>query len=631
MSKGTLFTRNGWQYEVLQDGVDFIEKQKSCIRPQGEKRCIDIEKALKLNLIRKIGRPSDSAKMDIGTLLPLSYVAKETNVEELDCKCKEITEHLPTYDSLAKFVARDENTFYMPVDELRAQVFLAHGLIYPAVYDKAVSASNFNDIQRDFPTALTLFRKPYPIKKKQLLLKLLLQPDEVEEAHRLSGGLQLSVPLPISRLTGIGISSEEGELPRYVAGWIKPDVPVPSHLFAVTQADYMEENILPAILHEHSIQILEINDSIRKFDRYMGLIAFLRNAGRYFSRFTGYYSDYPEAFFSLYDEILRNQEVYPTKQFGTTAFLMALMDQEAQLSSVATNVLSLVTAADAYIEKERARLLAKEIYIMADENEEIGKAFHTLFSGDYRSAIRLLQQPEFPLEARILAVLFKFSSRQSNDHRTIKQRLHEDWAKPEQVIPVLGTMGAYYGYTALDAKETSLYSVHPLLKTLVEQNPEIKFHLHTSFERQLIETLYQRAFFHRVPDNTKTKLYEKVPTTTISTAPSPPGDLVKDQSYRIHDLFVRRYKVTTIGTIIQYIRDLKADYVDERTELGRYLLSHCFFLADEFEISRKSGKDILRFRITKNRLETLLIDRRINVNYSVIKTAIEEDIKKSVI
>jgi hypothetical protein len=192
-------------------------------------------------------------------------------------------------------------------------------------------------------------------------------------------------------------------------------------------------------------------------------------------------------------------------------------------------------------------------------------------------------------------------------------------------------MGAYYGYTALDAKEAALYSVHPLLKTLVEQNPEIKFHLNTLFERQLIETLYQWAFFHRVPDSSMMKIYEKIPPVTVSAFSIPPGDLVKDRSVKIQDLFIKRYEVTTKGRIIQYIRDLKVDFIDERSELGRNLLLHCFFLADEFEVSRKNGKDTLRFRITKNRLENLLVTERINANYRVLKTAIEEDIKKAII
>ena len=240
----------------------------------------------------------------------------------------------------------------------------------------------------------------------------------------------------------------------------------------------------------------------------------------------------------------------------------------------------------------------------------------------------MLQQSRFPSEAGILAAVFKFSSRQSNDHRTVKQRLHEDWANPEQVIPVLGVLGTYFGYTALDAKETSLYSLHPLVKPLVEQHPEIKFHLHTLFERRMIEALYQWAFFHRIPDKGIIDLYAKMPDAATPLTSRPPGMLVSDRSYRVHDLVVRRYEVTIIGRIIQILRGLKNDSVDERSELGKYLLSQCFFGADEFEISRKGGKDTLRYRISKNRLVDLITDGRINVNPRVLETAIEEDTKK---
>lgn len=628
MQKGSIFSRNDQQYEVLQDGLDFMEKQKSCILPQGERRCIAIEKALKLGLIREIGRAAGATVGETDILLPLSYPDEKEQRDE--SPYKEVTESSDIYVVPAKPRGVDQAEFFMPVDQLRAQVFLAHGLIYPATYDKAATSSNFDDIQKRAHADLMLFATPCPIKKNQLLLRILLHPDEVADCNRTSDTFLFPMPLPISRLVGIEISPEQGALNRYVDGWVKPDVPVPRHIFSMAQAGPTElsESVLPEVPQERSKQILDVEDSIRKFDRYMGLIAFLRNAGRYFSSITGCYTDYPEAFFALCSAMMRDPEVRPAQNSVADPLLMAMLDQEARLTPPGKDMLSLVTAPDAYIEKDRARSLAMEIYKSAYENEDLGQAFKTLFLGDYRSAIQVLQQSRFPSEAGILAALFKFSSRQSNDHRTIKQRLHEDWATPEQVIPVLGVIGAYYGYTALDAKETSLYSLHPLIKPLVEQHPEIKFHLHTLFERRMIEALYQWAFFRRVPEKSMINLYTKIPAVATPSTAGPRGVLVRDRSYRVHDLIVRHYEVTIIGKIIQHLRDLKGDSVDERSELGRCLLSQCFFLADEFEMSRKSGKDTLRYRISKNRLVDLIADGRISMNPRVIETAIEEDAKK---
>jgi len=524
----------------------------------------------------------------------------------------------------------DRSLFYMPVDQLRTQVFLAHGLIYPATWDKAIGSSDFDDIQRHFPTVLTLFTAPQPINKNQHLLGILLLAEEVKACRGTSAVLRYPLPLPISRLASIGISPEQGDLNRYIAGWIKPDVPVPRHLFSIAPSIAQGlDDAIEWITQEYDIQSKEVENSISKFDRYMGLVAFLRNADRYFSVKTGCYADYPEEYFCLCAAITGDASCNPHKHCHADTLLLSLLDREDRLSEVIKEIRSLVIAYDAFIEKDRARTLAMEIYKTTGEQEEVGQAFKSLFSGDYRSAIQVLRHAKFPYEARVLAALFKYSSRQSNDHRNVKQRIHEDWLNSRQIVPILGTLGAYYGYTALDAKETGLYAVHPLLKPLVEQNPEIKFHLQTLFELQLIESLYQWAFYQRVPDKYMLSLYDKLPISAVPIALGTPGRLINDHSYRAHDLFVRRFEISTIGKIIHYIKHMKADAVDERSELGRCLLAQCFFLADEFELSRKRGQDILHFRISKDRLADIIESGQITVNTRIIDIAIEEDSKKS--
>ncbi|HQP56930.1 MAG TPA: hypothetical protein PLN83_12535 [Syntrophorhabdus sp.] len=627
MKKGEMFSQNGKTYEVLQDGLDFVHNQKACIRPQGEKRCIPLEKALKSNLIREAGQSEDSRKEETNPQLPFY---ESGTIHKIITLYEKIIEPVKATDGSTNVSNGARSLFYMPVDQLRTQVFLAHGLIYPAIWDKANGSSDFDDIQRHAPTVLTLFAAPQPINKNQHLLGILLLPEEVKAYIGTSAILRYPLPLPISRLVSIGISPEQGDLNRYIAGWIKPDVPVPRHLFSIAPAVYRgADGAVEGITQDYGIQSKELEDSINKFDRYMGLVAFLRNADRYFSVKTCCYADYPEEYFGLFAAITGDASFNPHKHSHVDTLLLSLLDREDGLSEVAKNIRSLVIANDAFIEKERARTLAMEIYKTTGEQEEVGQAFKNLFAGDYRSAIQVLRQAKFPYEAGVLAALFKYSSRQSNDHRNIKQKIHEDWLNPRQIVPILGALGAYYGYTALDAKETSLYAVHPLLKPFVEQNPEIKFYMQTVFELQLIEAIYQWAFYQRLPDKNMLRLYDKPPISAVPMASGKPGRLVNDRSYRVCDLFVRRFEITIIGKIIHYIKSTKDDSVDERSELGRCLLAQCFFLADEFELSRKRGQDILHFRISKDRLADLIESGQITVNSRIIEIAIEEDSKKS--
>ena len=56
-------------------------------------------------------------------------------------------------------------------------------------------------------------------------------------------------------------------------------------------------------------------------------------------------------------------------------------------------------------------------------------------------------------------------------------------------------------------------------------------------------------------------------------------------------------------------------------------MSQCFFLADEYEISKKAGKQVLRYKIAKSKVIELITDQRITVNPRVLDAALEEDCK----
>lgn len=520
-----------------------------------------------------------------------------------------------------------ENCFYLPVDQIRAQVFLAHGLIFPALYDRAASR-DFDDDQAKAPSRLAFSATPPPIGKNQLLLRVLLRPDEVGEAECLRDLLRFPKPLPISRMVGIEVPPEAGDLDSYAAGWLSPDVPVPRHLFSLARVQ--PEGITedgskePAAGSEETDPAIE--EAIGRFDRYMGLMALLRNAGRYFSATMGRYADYPEAFFPLCSAVMHDPSVAPAGAPAPDPFLMKLLDQEARVSAPAEALLRLVTAPEPYLEKERARSLAMEIYKAAGENEELAQAFKALFDGDYRSAIRVLQSPALPREAALLAALFHFCGRHTSDHRTVKQRLHEDWVAYDQAVRALGLLGAYFGYAALDARETRLYSVHPLLAPLVEEGPEIKFHIRTTFERRLIEALYQWAFYRRAPDPSSKSLYDGIQAAAPLPPPAPPSAiLLRGDPYQVGDLIVRRYEVTPIGRIVQRLKERRGDFLDERSELGRCLLLQCLPYADEVELGLKGGRTMLRYRMSKPRLIDLLSEGRITVSARVVEAALDAD------
>lgn len=619
MDKGTVFERDGDRYEALESGLKYIAKQKACIRPNGASKSITIEKAVKDGLICKLG---------VATAGDL-FTGGSGQAQSQQKRPGKVAETPGTYGGSPRAIAPEQTTFFMPVDQLRAQVFLAHGLIYPPAYDTAASSGDFRDTQGQTPNDITLFSSPPPLEKNQVCLRVLLNKDEINDSEHSSGVLRFAMPLPISRLSGIEIPREAGELSRYIDGWIKPDVPVPSHMFSIQDVP-TSKAVRPAKVSaaaRKGKKIEDVEESIRKFDRYLGLLAFMRNADRYFTVRKGRYSDYPPMFFACCASLMHESSLGPDRPARAHPMLLALLDQETNMTAASQALVDLVTSPSSYIEKEHARLLAKGVYNQAGDNEILGQAFKTLFTGDYRSAIPVLQKPDLPAEGAVLAALFKFSGRQSNDHRTLKQRLHDDWRDSEKVTQMLAVLGAYYGYTALDARETALYSVHPMLAALLEHNPQIKFHLSSKLERLLIESVYQWAFYRRPLDLHAADLYSDVAPAPTDAQNATHGVFVRDQSYRVRDLRVQCYEVTALGRIVQRLKDMKGSFVDESSEVGRCLMSRCFFLGEDFEVSRKRGKDTLRYRISKDRLINLIADGQIDVNLRMLETALDEDTK----
>jgi hypothetical protein len=275
MNSVATFQREGITYIIQVEGTSFKDKNKAnCILPKGESRCITIEQALKTGLITSQSKPSDDLFSESRSSIYGDMPIAEPSNESTELKVSSI-------DS--------DGTYYMPLDQLRAQVFFTHGLIYPAAYDSAGMANDFSDSQSLTPGELTLFSVPQVIPSNHLQFRLMLLPDEIQCANKFQTGIRLSLPLPISRLLEVQVCPEVKNIERYLAGLVKPDVPVPSHLFRLGAKKVAVQKAFDT-LSTHGTKVnpsAAILEGIRKFNQRLGALAYLRNAGRYLSEKTG--------------------------------------------------------------------------------------------------------------------------------------------------------------------------------------------------------------------------------------------------------------------------------------------------------------------------------------------------------
>jgi len=614
MNAGELFEKGGVSYTVKVSGTGFKEDQKNCILPKGQRRCISIGAALKKGLI--IQHPYSDSEL---------FERSETSsVRERPFVCPSNT---PKSDKTA--MCKNKGCYFMPVDPLRAQVFLAHGLIYPSIYDGSGLASEFDDSQSSAAAELTLYSDPQPLAKDHLQLQLFLHPTEVENASTFEKGLRLPVPLPISRVVDIQVGKQIDDVNRYLAGWVKPDVPVPAHLFrkANEGGPPVATDSTAFVCSTKARKSVDVASAIRAFDQRMGALAFLRNANRYLSGTTGKYADYPASFFALAAAVMGTSLTTIGQPMSPPALSLLIFGLAALASPDEKAVERLVTSGKTYIDKETARNCAKELFTATGKNDDLAKAFTALFkNNDYRTAIRDLQRHNIPTSAAILATLFKFSNKNGEARRSIKQRLHDDWSSSEKMEAALCAVGAYYGYTALDARETRLYNAHPYIKSIVEDTPSIKFTLATRFERHLIEAVYQLSFFGRYDNKDAVSLDDAAFDKNADPISHHGNAFIKDESYSVQDLLVRRYTITKLGHIFDRLRSCFRNSLDESSQTGRYLMWSCFFFAESYEISKNGINNALHYRISTDKVINLLSEGRITIDANVLEATLAADV-----
>lgn len=628
MKKGATFERNGKTYEVLQAGLEYYSKNaKACIRPKDATRSITIDKALEQGFLRDTGGHVETTSGLGAGQLPLSYDDDAPADTGASKKTGTVPPVAPSPAIRAKLDAK--SVYYLPASQLRAQVYLAHGLIYPAIYDKNAN-KDMLDAQAQVSDGLVLWATPPPITKNEVIIALRLSDDEIADAEQHGDTIILATPLPISRVAQIAVPAVTlADIDRYLRGWIEPDVPIPVGMFCAAKQIVDKSTTVrierDAMATPNPAPDTEMAEAIAKYDRLLGMFAFMRNAARYHSAKLGLYADYPAQYFHLARHIHTTLDIRNVPKVQVSPSLLAILKDATAVTTNAGKIAALVKSSQVYLDKKTAKPISDSIADAAQNDQGVARAFALLFEDDYKAAVSLLQKDPVSEEAVLLAALYKFSDRQSNDHRNIKQTLHDDWSNMLYVSSILGMLGAYYGYTSLDARESRLYSLDRRLADNVDAHPPIKFFLESAMERELIEAVYQHSFYHRPLDPDSTALFHGLNAEKTAY----PGQLQtaywKDDSYRVGDLWVRAYRMSPLGRCLQRIEDILEAYIDETTSLGQYLMHACFFHAEDHEVSKRQDIDALKYRISKRRVLNLLVEGKIKVSTRVLAAALDED------
>lgn len=493
-------------------------------------------------------------------------------------------------------------TLFLPIDSIRARVYLIHGLLYPYVYDRIGSTGSYHDRQSHTADAITFFTSPPANRDEQLVMHIHVTDDEWKECIVIDDIALYCKPLPICRVAQIDVPVDFDQLDTYLNGWINPDVPQNRTLFrAVGRAtpkpptEDTQRYPLPHLPKKDE----GIEQAIATYNRYMGLAAFIRNADRYFFADSGCYADYPELVVSLFKRLsgsdVQNISM-PDKQPG-----WRLLEYILGLSKPGTEweleLVQLFHTVGSYISKEQARIAANALWRQNGELPEIRDAFHAIFQDDNLAAALTHLQKLAPSNtavtcATMLIMLYQYSRRDSNDRRGIKHAIPDiNRIGKDVTCMVLAAMGAYYGYALLDAMEGNEYLPHPWItgfdSGIVREPMPIKFHLADRFERLLIETIYQATFNCSGLTEQHISLYTGYDSSK-SHFTGEYKQAITDCSENVCGCRPRRYELNPLGRTLQRFMLLTGDTLDVSSTVVRRLLFDLIKDAPQVEYEYKN-------------------------------------------
>lgn len=620
---GDAFQWGDAKFTVLADEIEFFEEPHPCIRELGKKRTSKLVNAIKLGLIKKAEE----------TLFPEQedepIPKKKTEYSKKSSKTAPVKEPNKSQSRRKTGAPKAENAtsheFYLPVSPLRARIFLSHGLIFPSTFDP-LGGKNFGDIHDGSDDALIMFTRIQSLDAEHPVLHISALPDELDSIDHKRGTALLTMPLPLSRLKGIGVRKTASELESYILGWTYPDVPVnPSLFFSLDEKQitrYPDGDIRRR--PESSVNISVSRDALGSFDRILGMLAYARNASLYLSERSESLRGLPQTIISVLDALKNRGGDHASKEIP--ALLSRICGLTESIDSVIERMFDLVYNSRAIVDIEKVRPIMIDIYDASSKSAALGNAFKNLRDGDYRTAVRNLQHTDIPFEARALAVLLNFGDRNSYDYRNVKQRLHDDWKDEHMLAEALAVLGAYYGYTKLDAKETQLYSLHPTFTGLVSEQPDIKFYLRNNFERRLIETVYQHSFHNRpVPDSLFEKIGFMQQTSVIPPVHKDLPNAVIDESFVYEDLVVDRFSIRKETSLTDILHEVHPRYLDESSETGTYLLKHVFFRAERYHLSKDEASASFGYRMDTARVVEMIKQKQFPYDEEILRLALKKD------
>jgi hypothetical protein len=492
------------------------------------------------------------------------------------------------------------NKFFIQINKNNLLDYFGSALIYPVNYEtrELARSQRTEDIQH-FSLNHLLISDGFTAEpnEQQVLIEVSLTEFDKQNLERLHERIYLlPYPLPISRVNKIYFASTESKENSIASANTFQDAFLPIHLLDIWNETI--ENRTNIVREIQEIQI-PTNKNLKtdcqdKFNRILGMLAFMKNAEIYYANETHELAIYSDKYLKLLKEI---NPFFDKPEIGTLdnnnlPFYSALINPKNSSNSTLKKIVNAI-----YDNETFRKDILKQL--LGTSNEEVQNAFKLLVNDKTIEALHAIDQLKHPAsELILLAFLYRFRDKEGSDKYALKEQLPylinrkslKTTRAHNRASIVLAVLGLYYGYRSLPKDEEIKLNDNYFSSFSENGKFNIKYKLDNLLDRITIESVYQFCFwdnrnvsFDYLKNDKKSVNYEhnedysdektfsiieNYPIIRISKHHSEPNKRVKNQTMGLWAI---------IKSLIDYLKNngiLQANEAIDEKEFDVFLHNH---------------------------------------------------------
>jgi len=519
------------------------------------------------------------------------------------------------------------NKFLIQLRLANLSMYFVHGYFYPLNLEESVVYKE----QNRKADMLTLFPDHLPLAKAvindfdedQVLVEVILTEEEIQKLQAAEKLYFMDGPIPVSRVSAIYFANQSSKTSFLASVEVFPDAFVPKAVCHIIPEKIGTEKLPDAIKLIKATTPWK--NVLEKYDRLLGLIAFLKNTALFYTNASNEFLEYTPGYFHVLS-LINFQEEATQKENSFFRWITSPESIEVDGKLARFQFKEIIKAV--YDDREfdiNWALQLMENSMVFEKNAEIIEQLRAtaklLFDYkkmriDYRAILaHPLVQKNIPII--ILVFLIKFPNRGlgHSDKQAFKNyfRTNESEIERSHAEYIFAVLGLYYGYSNL-VKEDRFELADPFFAGLARQSGQIKFKLDSFLDRYVIESVFE--FAKNNGERLKTPFhflnFDRTPLPAKLQLPRSAGADYIDQSFTKYGKQILNIK--KIGANIIIARELPLIYGEQITQADHlfiYIVRH--------------HPELLAVRTEK--LAQLIVDNPGNKTLAELRDTIELDKK----